>query len=190
IRAFHVTGVQTCALPISPWLHRRARPAGPSPFLPCLLCPLDGRRRTTCGDARAGGATAGIGYHRPHRRTPRWLDSRPMNVSVLLALALASPMSPLPAGPSDPSAGATGAALTVQGDYVEARTCDVYTGACFANAEVNEAGKEATLAWKVRRGGVDGTSLEGLSVVAVVRANATLGDPYGDPLPSRSILLL
>src|SRR5690606_10878849 len=39
-------------------------------------------------------------------------------------------------------------------------------------------------------GGVDGTSLEGLSVVAVVRANATLGDPYGDPLPSRSILLL
>jgi len=84
----------------------------------------------------------------------------------------------------------TSSDLVLEGDYVEARTCDVYTGPCFANAEVNETGKEATVGWKVRSGAFDGVDLTGLSVVALVRANATIGDPYGAPTPSRSMILV
>jgi hypothetical protein len=79
---------------------------------------------------------------------------------------------------------------TVTGDYVEVRTADVYAGPCFANAEVNLDGQEALLAWRVREGSWQGVSLDGLSVVAVVKANATLGDPFADPHPARSILVV
>ncbi len=79
---------------------------------------------------------------------------------------------------------------TVTGDYVEVRTADVYAGPCFANAEVNLDGQEALLAWRVREGSWQGVSLEGLSVVAIVKANATLGDPFTDPHPVRSILVV
>lgn len=77
---------------------------------------------------------------------------------------------------------------TIQGRYIEARTCDVYTAACFANAEVNQNGKEAILAWQVTKGTQDGVSLEGLSVTAVVRANATLGDTAANPYPVKAIV--
>jgi hypothetical protein len=82
------------------------------------------------------------------------------------------------------------AAPSISGDYLEARTSDVYTGPCFANAEVNLAGKEAVLAWNVRQGAWNGVPVEGLSVVAVVRAAATLGDPFASPLPARSVILV
>ncbi len=82
------------------------------------------------------------------------------------------------------------AAPAVSGDYLEVRSCDVFTGPCYANSEVNEVGKEATLAWKVREGTVDGVDVSGLSVVAVVKASRTLGDPYKCPLPSKSALLI
>jgi hypothetical protein len=78
----------------------------------------------------------------------------------------------------------------IEGDYIEARSADVYTGPCFANSEVGLTGQEAILAWKVREGDWKGVALTGLSVVAVVRANATLGDPYHDPYPARSVLIL
>lgn len=77
----------------------------------------------------------------------------------------------------------------IQGTYVEARTSDVYTGPCFANGEVNVAGKEAILAWRVERGGWGGADLSGLSVVAVLKARATLGDPFSEPHP-RSVVLV
>src|SRR5262245_23709927 len=67
-------------------------------------------------------------------------------------------------------AGAAG----VTGQYVECRTCDVWTGPCFANAEMT-AGKNAVLGWKVEKGALDGAQLDGLSVVAVVAASDTLG---------------
>jgi hypothetical protein len=67
-------------------------------------------------------------------------------------------------------------AAGIRGQYIEARTCDVYTGPCFANAEMALAGKEAVLAWKVEEGGWNGTSLEGLSVALVLKAESTLGD--------------
>ena len=81
-------------------------------------------------------------------------------------------------------------AATITGDYLEARTADVWTGPCFANGEVNLAGKEAILAWRVSGGTWQDVGLAGLSVVAVVRAHATLGDPHGEPQPVRTVLLV
>jgi hypothetical protein len=78
----------------------------------------------------------------------------------------------------------------VTGDYLEARSADIYTGPCFAMSEVNLTGREAILAWKVNQGEWKGVSLAGLSVVAVVRANATLGDPTHSPYPARSVLIV
>jgi hypothetical protein len=78
----------------------------------------------------------------------------------------------------------------ISGDYLEARTADVFTGPCFAMSEVGLTGQEAILAWKVREGDWKGVPLSGLSVVAVVRANATLGDPFHDPYPARSVLIV
>ncbi len=78
----------------------------------------------------------------------------------------------------------------ISGDYVETRSADVYTGQCFANGEVNLVGNEAIMGWRVSKGSWDGVSLDGLSVVAVVRAKATLGDPYADPYPAKSVLVV
>lgn len=79
----------------------------------------------------------------------------------------------------------------VSGDYIEVRTANVYVGPCVANGEVNLTGKEAILAWRVREGSWEGTAVEGLSVVAVLKANATLGDPFaGETDPVRSVILL
>ena len=64
---------------------------------------------------------------------------------------------------------------TVRGDYLEARTCDVFTGSCFANADTGLTGKNAVLAWSVESGTYAGAKLDGLGVVAVVSARETLG---------------
>src|SRR5215813_14317861 len=78
----------------------------------------------------------------------------------------------------------------IKGDYVETRSADVYTGQCFANGEVGLVGDEAILAWHIKDGSWDGVSLTGLSVVGAVKAQATLGDPYGKPYPAKSVLLV
>jgi hypothetical protein len=66
-------------------------------------------------------------------------------------------------------------AAEISGKYIEARTCDIWTGPCFANAEVNLSGKHAVLGWKVDKGALDRVRLDGLGVVAVVAASDTLG---------------
>ena len=81
-------------------------------------------------------------------------------------------------------------AQQIQGDYLETRSADVYTGQCFANGEVNLVGNEAILAWHVRTGSWNGVALQGLSVTAVVRAKGTLGDPYENPYPAEAVLLV
>ncbi|MFQ5928575.1 MAG: DUF1326 domain-containing protein [Acidobacteriota bacterium] len=96
--------------------------------------------------------------------------------SSILAVVLLAPLS--------------AADATIVGDYVEVRTADVYTGPCFANAEVNLTGQEAIMVWRVRQGSWSGVSLDGLSVVAVIKANATLGDPFANPLPARSLIVV
>ena len=63
----------------------------------------------------------------------------------------------------------------VSGTYLETRTCQVYTGPCFANAETGMAGREAVMAWNIEAGKHAGVDLSGLSVVLVLRGDATLG---------------
>ena len=81
-------------------------------------------------------------------------------------------------------------AQQIRGDYIETRSADVYTGQCFANGEVNLVGNEAILAWRVESGQWNGVSLDGLTVAAAVHAQATLGDPYANPYPARSVLMV
>ncbi len=87
------------------------------------------------------------------------------------------------------------AALTVpaqaaglSGLYVESRTCDVWTGPCFANADFNLTGKNAVMAWKIDKGALNDVNLDGLGIVAVVQARDTLGlDQTG---PAKAILIV
>lgn len=84
-------------------------------------------------------------------------------------------------------------ASDISGDYLETRTCDIYTGPCFANAQVGLTGQDAVLAWSVERGSHEGVDLAGLKVVAVVRANDTLGFGGGlqvNPYPIKSVILV
>jgi hypothetical protein len=55
---------------------------------------------------------------------------------------------------------------------------------------MNLAGKEGILAWRVRRGSWGGVELDGLSVVAVVKAQATLGDPYAEQYPAKAVVIV
>ena len=93
---------------------------------------------------------------------------------ILPALAAAGPVGP----------------VQITGKYIEARTADVYTGPCFANSEVNLTGQEAVLGWRVDKGVWGDVKLDGLSIVAVVRANSTLGDPYASPLPAKTMVTM
>jgi hypothetical protein len=63
----------------------------------------------------------------------------------------------------------------VTGTYLETRTCQVYTGPCFANAEMALGGKDAFMAWNIESGKQNSVDLAGLSVVMVVTGNDTLG---------------
>ena len=63
----------------------------------------------------------------------------------------------------------------LRGKYVEARTCQVYTGPCFANGEVGSTGKDAIMTWEIERGEVGGVPLSGLGVAVVVKSSHTLG---------------
>lgn len=79
---------------------------------------------------------------------------------------------------------------TVQGSYIEARTADVYTGPCFANSEGGQMGELAVFGWKIEKGAWQGVSLDGLSVVAAVRASHTLGDVYQTAYPAKAVLII
>ena len=79
---------------------------------------------------------------------------------------------------------------SVAGEYVEARTADVYTGACFANSEVNLTGELAVFGWRISKGSWEGVSLDGLGVVGAVKASATLGDRFHAAFPVKSILIV
>lgn len=82
---------------------------------------------------------------------------------------------------------------TVKGNYLESRTCDIYTGPCFANSQVGLGGHEALLAWNVESGTFDGVDLAGLNVLMAVRANDTLGFDGGldvSPDEIKSVILV
>jgi len=98
-------------------------------------------------------------------------------IALFSAAALVCPAASLPAN-----------GLT--GNYIEARTADVYTGPCFANGEIEMNGREAVFAWKIAGGNWGGVNLAGLGVVGVVRAEHTLGNPYEPVNPAVSVLIV
>lgn len=81
-------------------------------------------------------------------------------------------------------------AQTISGDYIETRSADVWTGPCVANGEMNLTGDQAILAWRVSKGSWNGVSLDGMSVVGVVKASATLGDKVNTPYPAKAIIIV
>jgi hypothetical protein len=84
-----------------------------------------------------------------------------------------------------------GVAADIHGQYVEARTADIYTGPCFANSEVELTGNLAVLGWKIEKGSWQGVSLDGLSVMGVVRADNTLGDyMHPDVENARAVIIV
>jgi hypothetical protein len=64
---------------------------------------------------------------------------------------------------------------SVTGEYVEARTAEVFTGGCIMNSEAETMGKQAVLAWKVDRGTFNGIPIDGLAVVAALAGDRNLG---------------
>src|SRR5712671_6824568 len=68
-------------------------------------------------------------------------------IVLLAGLGLASTVSM--------SAGGT----TVSGQYVEARTAEIFTGGCIMGSEAETMGKQAVLAWKVDRGTAPGAGV-------------------------------
>jgi hypothetical protein len=78
----------------------------------------------------------------------------------------------------------------LSGNYMEARTADVFTGPCFANGEVEINGKEAVFGWKIAKGAWKGVNLAGLGVVGVVRSQYTLGDIHRPVNPVIAVVIV
>ena len=98
--------------------------------------------------------------------------------STILSLAALTAFASTPSEPA------------ISGNYLEVRSCDVYTGSCFANAEMNLSGKEGILVWSVREGSWKGTSVAGLSVIVVVRTDGTLGNLHYQPRTGKAVLII
>jgi hypothetical protein len=81
---------------------------------------------------------------------------------------------------------------SVTGEYVEARTAEVFTGGCIMNSEAETMGKQALLAWKVDRGSFNGVAIDGLAIVAALAGDRNLGmQEMGGEKPSvRSALFV
>jgi len=105
-----------------------------------------------------------------------------VSLSMLVAMALVLTASVAMAG--------TPSGAGIEGTYIESRSCDVFTAACFANAEIGVTGEEAIMAWDVSQGSFGGVDLQGLSVIAIVRASATLGDTTQSAYPAKSIIIV
>jgi hypothetical protein len=63
----------------------------------------------------------------------------------------------------------------ISGEYLEARTAEIFTGGCIMGSEAETMGRQAVLAWRVDRGTFNGVSLDGLAVVAAVAGDKNLG---------------
>jgi len=89
-----------------------------------------------------------------------------------------------------PAAALSAGGPAVTGTYVEARTAEVFAGACIMNGEAATTGREALLAWKVDRGQVNGVSLDGLAVVAALAGDTNLGihEIGGESTPARAAI--
>jgi hypothetical protein len=79
-------------------------------------------------------------------------------------------------------------ANNVTGDYLEARTADVFTGPCFSNSEVFLTGHQAVIAWKVNKGTWNGVDVSGLTVAAAIVGTTTFDRDA--PESARSIVIV
>ena len=70
---------------------------------------------------------------------------------------------------------------SLTGNYMEARSSYVYTCGCLYSGEEVTGGREAILTWQIREGSWNGTALNNLSMVAVLKAEENLGSPKGVP---------
>jgi hypothetical protein len=86
---------------------------------------------------------------------------RSCTLGVLAAIVFANPAS------ADPA--------RVVGEYVEARTAEIFAGGCIMNSEAETAGRQAVLAWRVTSGHIDGVAFDGLVVAAAVAGDRNLG---------------
>ena len=84
---------------------------------------------------------------------------------LLILVAVTALAAPALAGPAG----------SVRGDYVEARTAEVFTGGCIMGSEAETMGKQAVLAWRITEGTFNGVRLDGLSVVAAIAGDHNLG---------------
>ncbi len=66
--------------------------------------------------------------------------------------------------------------VSLRGEYVEVRTASVFAGACHYNGEVVTTGRDALMAWNVTSGKWQGIDLTGVRVLAIVSADANLGE--------------
>ena len=66
--------------------------------------------------------------------------------------------------------------VSLRGDYVEVRTASVFAGACHYNGEVITTGRDALMAWNVTSGNWQGVDLTGVRALAIVSADANLGE--------------
>jgi len=88
-----------------------------------------------------------------------------MKHALTLAAAILTSASPAVAG-TDP---------TIRGEYVEARTAEVFAGGCIMNSEAETMGRQAVMAWRITEGAYKGVRLDGLTVVAAVAGDRNLG---------------
>jgi hypothetical protein len=63
----------------------------------------------------------------------------------------------------------------ITGEYVEARTAEVFAGGCIMNSEAETLGRQAVMAWRITSGAFNGVTLEGLTVAAAVAGDRNLG---------------
>jgi hypothetical protein len=63
----------------------------------------------------------------------------------------------------------------ITGEYVEARTAEVFAGGCIMNSEAETMGRQALMAWRITSGIYEGVRLDGLTVAAAVAGDRNLG---------------
>ena len=63
----------------------------------------------------------------------------------------------------------------ITGEYVEARTAEVFAGGCIMNSEAETMGRQALMAWRITSGMFEGVRLDGLTVAAAVAGDRNLG---------------
>ena len=63
----------------------------------------------------------------------------------------------------------------ITGEYVEARTAEVFAGGCIMNSEAETMGRQAVMAWRITSGSFNGVALDGLTGAAAGAGDRNLG---------------